>query len=110
MFNALQQRQQLGPHRLQGLAELQSQSPGDVHVHAAIEAGRFDRHIGEGLFFADKVAVGGGAEAELPLAHHVQTVLGRGIPQVIRQQRVDHHTVKREPMAQKDESVVFGVL
>ena len=95
---------------MQGLAKLQGQSPGDVHVHAAIEAGRFDRHIGEGLFFANKVAVGGGAEAKLPLAHQVQTVLGRGIPQVIRQQGVDHNAVEGEPMAQQDESVVFGVL
>ena len=81
-----------------------------MHVHAAIEAGWLDGHIGEGLFFADKVAVGGGAEAELPFTHQVQTVLGRGIPQVIRQQGVDHDAVEREPMAQQDESVVFGVL
>ena len=54
---------------MQGLAQLHGQSPGDVHVHAAVEAGRQDFHIGEGLFFANKVAVGRGTKAELPFGH-----------------------------------------
>ena len=95
---------------MQGLAQLHGQSPGDVHVHAAVEAGRQDFHIGEGLFLANKVAVGRGTKAELSFGHQVQTMFGRGIPQVIRQQGVDHDAVEAEPMAHQDEPVVFGVL
>ena len=81
-----------------------------MHVHAAVQAGGFQRHIGEGLLLAHQIAEEGGLEAELPLRHQVQAVLGRGITQVIRQQGVDHNTAEGHAVAEQDQPVVFGVL
>ena len=49
-------------------------------------------------------------EAEFPFRHQFEAVLGGGIAQVIRQQRVDHHTVKGQPMAHQDQAIELGVL
>ena len=45
-----------------------------------------------------------------PLRHQLQTMFGRGIPQVISQQRVDHDALQGNAMPQQDQSVVLGVL
>ena len=52
LFHLLQQLQQLGPHGAQLMAQQEGQTPGDVHVHAAVEAGGLQRYIGKGLFLA----------------------------------------------------------
>ena len=83
---------------------------GDVHVHAAVQAGGLQRHIGEGLLLAHQIGEGGGLEAEFTFGHQLQAMFGCGIAQVIGQQRVDHHALQGNAMPQQDQAVVFGVL
>ena len=49
-------------------------------------------------------------KTEFPLGHELQAMLGRGIPQVVGQQCVDHHALQGQAMAQQDQAVVLGVL
>ena len=55
LLHLLQQRQQLLAHGLQLMAQQQGEAPGDVHIHAAIQAGGLQRHVGEGLFLAHQI-------------------------------------------------------
>ncbi|CAI8168425.1 MAG: Uncharacterised protein [Synechococcus sp. CC9902] len=110
MFHLLEQWQQLRTHHLQLTAQQQRQTPGHVHVHAAVEAGGFQRHIREGLFLPHQIAVDGRLKAEFPFRHQVQPMLGRCIAQIVRQQGVDHHSSKGDSVAKQDQPVVFGVL
>ena len=83
---------------------------GDVHVHAAVQAGGLQRHIGEGLLLAHQIGEGGGLEAEFPFRHQLKTVFGCGISQVISQQRVDYDSLEGNAVPQQDQAVVLGVL
>ena len=80
-------------HGLQLTAQQQGEAAGDVHVHAAVQAGGLQRHIGEGLLLAHQIGEGGGLEAEFTFGHQLQAMFGCGIAQVIGQQRVDHHAL-----------------
>ena len=81
-----------------------------MHVHAAVQAGGLQRHIGEGLLLAHQIGEGSGLEAEFPFGHQLETVFRCGIPQVIGQQRVDHDALESNAMPQQDQAVVFSVL
>ena len=81
-----------------------------MHVHAAVEAGRWDCDISKGLALANQLAEAGWRDLEFTFCHHFQAVFGGGITEVVGQQRVHHDPLEGESMAQKDEPVVFGVL
>ena len=103
-----QQLQQLGAHGFQLLAQ----------QGEAVRRARPYRSTGwrapaahrRRFAFCPPDREGGGLEAELPFGHQLQTMFGRGIPQVIGQQCVDHDALQGNAMPQQDQAVVFGVL
>ena len=82
---------------------------------AQYSAGWIDGNIGEAaglaVFLPTRSLKSGGRGCRNPARpSQLQTVFGRGIAQVIRQQRVHHHAAENQAMPQQDQAVVFGVL
>ena len=86
-----------------------------MHIHRAVERCLIDGNFGKAaglavLGLAHQVTEHGGSDAVVPLGHHVEAVLGRGIAEVIRQQGVHHHAAQEQTVTQQDQAVVFSVL